>query len=399
MFGFGKKHEIYADYASATPVGKEVYDAMRPYIEGEEFGNPASIHARGRKAKEALEEAREKIARLMQVKPDEIFFTSGGTEANNMAIQGVMQTFKKKPGIITTSIEHSSVLEPIRALESAGADVTYLPVSEGGRVSEKDLREAIAFGAGLPAGQAGFVSIAYANGEIGTIEKIRALGNIVKEFKEKQPVFFHTDASQAASYLKIFPNDLGVDLLTLDASKMYGPKGVGLLFVKRGTPLSPLMRGGGQERGLRPGTENLAGIVGFAKAFEICERIREKEWARLEKMRNSLKEKLLAEIPKASLSGAGNSPVEGLPHFLNICIPGVDAEFLSVKLDAAGIALSSASACRSISGSGSSYVIEALPGREGCGKSSLRVSLGRPTSERDIERIAETIIRLAKSPQ
>lgn len=381
MFSFLKrKRGVYADYASATPLDPTVKKEIERSFSF--FGNPASIHSFGRDAKEALEEARVKIARLFQTQADEIVFTSGGTESNNLAIFGFAHASGTSLSIITSGIEHSSILEPIRALEGKGAHVTYLPVNDQGRISQIDLKNELEKAKGIV-----LVSLAYANGEIGTIEDVRGIGRIIKGYKEKKAVYFHTDASQAAAFLRILPNDLFVDLLTVDASKIYGPKGAGLLFVKRGTPLSPLFRGGGQERGVRPGTENVSGAVGLASALTLADSYRERETKRLEILRDSLKEKILAYVPNASVNGAGSI----LPNFLNVCIPSIDAEFFAVRLDSLGIALSSASACRSISGSGSSYVIESLPGRAGCGKSSLRISLGRNSKGSDVEKIADAI--------
>jgi len=383
MFFYRHPKTVYADYAAATPLSENARLAMEPYL-SKHFGNPSSIHSFGREAKKAINDTRASIARLLQVQPDEILFTSGGTESNNLAIFGVQKPAKGRTHFITTPIEHGSVLEPIHALESAGTTVTYLPVDSKGRVNKEKLETAI-----LP--ETRLVSIAYANGEIGTVEKIRALGKVVRDRQSVQPIYFHTDASQAASYLRILPNDMNVDLLTIDSSKIYGPKGVGLLYVRRGTPLSPIFRGGLQERGSRAGTENVAAIVGFGEALLSAAASREHEAKRLAILRDELKKELLQKIPGAFVNGEG----EILPHFLNICIPGADAEFLGVKLDTFGIAVSSASACRSISGKGSSYVIEALPGRIGCGASSLRISLGRNTTRRDILAIVDALIKLA----
>ena len=381
-----RKKKIYADYAAGTPLDADVLKIMTRHFSSEGYGNPASIHSFGRIAKEAVEVSRKKIALMLQTQPDEIIFTSGGTESNNLALHGVLSaTPVKYPHVITSVIEHSSILEPLRALEGKGVRVTHLPVDKGGRVNKIELEKMITEDTVL-------VSLAYANGEIGTVEKIREVGNIIKLFKEKQPIYFHTDATQAVNYLRVMPHDLHVDLLTLDASKCYVPKGVGLLYVKRGTPLTPLARGGGQERGVRSGTENVSSILGFAKALEKVELLREKEKERLEELRNTLRDRLLKEIPGTLINGEGAV----LSNFLNICLPDTDAEFFSVKLDKEGVAVSSASACRSISGAGSSYVIESLPERSGCGKSSLRITLGRDTAPRDINFIAETIVRLSQ---
>ena len=388
MFNFLKKDKrIYADYAASTPLDKKVLKAMLPYLSNDlNFGNPSSVHSFGRKAKDAVQDSRKNIAQILKVQSDEIIFTSGGTESDNLAIFGsIKSSASKRPHIITSVIEHSAVLEPIRTLERKGISVTYLGVGEDGRINIEELKKAIN-------SETVLVSIAWVNGEVGTIEKIREIGNIIKKYKESQPIYFHTDASQAAQFLNIIPKDRGIDLMTLDSSKIYGPKGVGILFVRRGTPLSPIIFGGMQERGLRAGTENVPGVVGFAKALEIGERMKSSEEKRLKSLRDLLWQKLSKSIDGASVNGFPNT----LPNFLNICIPGVDAEFLSVKLDREGIAVSSASACRSISGSGSSYVIEAMRGVDDCSKSSLRFSFGRATSIRDIERIAKILPRLIK---
>ena len=388
MFNFLKKDKrIYADYAASTPLDKKVLKAMLPYLSNDlNFGNPSSVHSFGRKAKDAVQDSRKNIAQILKVQSDEIIFTSGGTESDNLAIFGsIKSSASKRPHIITSVIEHSAVLEPIRTLERKGISVTYLGVGEDGRINIEELKKAIN-------SETVLISIAWVNGEVGTIEKIREIGNIIKKYKESQPIYFHTDASQAAQFLNIIPKDRGIDLMTLDSSKIYGPKGVGILFVRRGTPLSPIIFGGMQERGLRAGTENVPGVVGFAKALEIGERMKSSEEKRLKSLRDLLWQKLSKSIDGASVNGFGNT----LPNFLNICIPGVDAEFLSVKLDREGIAVSSASACRSISGSGSSYVIEAMRGVDDCSKSSLRFSFGRATSIRDIERIAKVLPRLIK---
>jgi cysteine desulfurase len=386
FFSSSRVRRVYADYAAATPLDEDVKKAMLPFLSGTLFGNPASIHSFGREAKRALEQARKTIAETLQVQSDEIIFTGGGTEGNNLGITGIVSSSPvKHPHIITSRIEHAAILEPIRFLERKGFLVTYLPVNEKGRVDLKNLEASITEETIL-------ISLAYANSETGTIERIREIGNLIKKYKEKQPLYFHTDASQAGNFLSLFPNDLHVDLMTLDALKVYGPKGVGLLFVKRGTPLTPLLRGGMQEKGLRAGTQNVPGIVGFAAALLKAERMRKTEGERIKKLRDLLKEELLKHIDGATVNGLG----EILPNVLNINFPEVDAEFLSVKLDQAGIAVSSASACRSISGSGSSYVIEALPGREGYGKSSLRFSFGRETSLGDIKYIAKVLPELLK---
>lgn len=384
MFSFKNKKPIYADYASSTPLDEGVLKDMLPYLKQESgFGNPSSIHFFGREAKEAVEKSRKDIARIFQVKSDEIVFTSGGTESNNLAILGVVKSFSGEQGeVITTKIEHSSTLEPIKHLESLGHKVTYLSVDNKGRISLSDLEKSINKETCL-------VSVAHSNAEIGSVERIHSIGVFLKKFKESQPIYFHTDGSQAFNYEKILPSDSGIDLMSIDGSKIYGPKGMGFLFVKRGTPISPIIRGGMQERGLRAGTENVASIVGLASAIKKADSLREKEIIRVKKLRDKLKSNLEGISKEALFNGEGD-----MPNTLNICIPGIDAEFFAVRLDKEGVAASSASACRSISGSGSSYVIEALPGHSGCSRSSIRISLGRFSREKDISFITKAFEKL-----
>ncbi len=378
---------VYADFAAFTPPAKEVLEVMRE-AQSRFLGNPSSIHTYGRDARSAIEAARAEIALELQVKSDELLFTSGGTESNNIAIFGVSGAARTDtPHIITTRIEHSSVLAPIRAIEKEGGEVTYLSVDTGGRIDLSELRRAIRKETVL-------VSIAHANGELGTIENIRAIGKTLDPYREQQPIYFHSDASQAAHFLRILPNDLSVDLLTADGSKMYGPSSSGLLFVRRGTPLRPRLFGGGQERGLRPGTENVSAILGLRQAVALSSKGRVRDGERLQKLRDWLKAELIKNIPGILFNGERG---EILPHMLNVCIPGIDAEFASVKIDSYGVALSSASACRSIGGGdGSSYVIEEIPERKGCGMSSLRVSLGRSTTKNETIAIRDAIIRASR---
>src|SRR3989338_5135477 len=299
---------IYLDYASTTPLDRMVAKAMRPFL-SKQFGNPSSIHAEGVSAKKAVDEARIKVARALEVRADEIVFTSGGTESNNLAILGLISSSfrgltstnpaevkppqKHKLHIVTTNIEHSSVLEPLRELERRGmGGVTYVPVEPNGIVKAEKVIAAIRPNTAL-------VSVSYANNEIGTVQPIRKIAQLLlsihnskfiihNSIHEKRYPVFHTDACQAPLYLNCLVNSLGVDLMTLDGHKMYGPKGVGALYARRDTALTPILIGGGQERGLRSTTENVHGIVGFAEALTIAVAMREKESHRLYKLRNLL---------------------------------------------------------------------------------------------------------------
>ena len=296
------RRRIYLDYAATTPLDSRVEKAMRPFLRVK-FGNPSSIHTEGVAAKKAMDGARTSVARCLEAHADEIVFTSGGTEANNLALYGVLNhlantdgrryLLKKqgKPHIVTTNIEHASVLEPLRELERQGrVSVTYVPVESNGIVKPEKIIAAIRPNTAL-------VSVMYANNEIGTIQPIRKIGQLLAPLRnskfiihnspsEKRYPVFHSDACQAPLYLRCLVNALRVDLLTLDAHKMYGPKGVGILYARRGTPLSSLLLGGGQEKGLRSTTENVSGVVGLAKALELAIAERERESRRLEKLRD-----------------------------------------------------------------------------------------------------------------
>lgn len=403
----------YLDHASTTPLDQRVRRVMEPFF-ARDFGNPSSIHAEGVAAKKAIDEARTKIARCLEAHAEEIIFTSGGTEANNLAIFGALAAFTRsglvKAHIVTTNIEHSSVLEPLRALERLGrAEVSYVPVESDGIVSPEKVIAAIRQSTVL-------VSVMYANNEIGTIQPIRRIGKMMYDLRfrnyesrsrrlnakrstlnirnEKAYPLFHCDACQAPLYLNCLVNALGVDLLTLDGHKLYGPKGVGALYVRRGTPLTPQIFGGGQERGLRSTTENMPGIVGFAEAIRIATVEREKESARVERLRDHLYFLIRANkhIDRRVVVNGSMKENERLPSNLNISLPGVDTEFLTLQLDAAGIACSTKSSC--LKGERESYVIRALGGGEERARSTVRFTLGRDTRKTDIDRTAETLLRL-----
>ena len=352
--------KIYFDNASTTPVDKKVLNEMAKYW-SVNFANPSSIHSIGVTAKITLQKARKTIADLINGHDREIIFTSGGTEANNLAIFGIrgqdaehMRIGRGKPHFITTEIEHSSVLECFKKLESDGCKVDYLKVDEFGLVNPKDLREIIKKETLL-------ISIGYANGEIGVVQPIK---EIAKEIRNKrreyngnrfgQP-YLHTDASAGGLYLNLNVEELGVDLMTLDAQKIYGPKGVGALFVRDGIKIEPMIFGGGQEKGIRSGTENVPLIVGFAKALEIARKMKDKESARLIKMRDEFFYKIKKFVPAVVINGHLEAR---LPNNINVSIPGQDGEMMVFRLDEAGMICSSSSACAS--GSGESVVVRKL---------------------------------------
>ncbi|MBX4198274.1 cysteine desulfurase [Candidatus Parcubacteria bacterium] len=370
---------VFLDYASTTPLDPKVLKAMLPFMAAD-FGNPSAIYNEGLKAKNAVREARTSIARHLNIRPEEIIFTASGTEADNLAIAGVVNAWKKSfiPHIVTTNIEHPGILELCKHFEKEEVEVTYVPVEENGIVDPQKIKQALKPTTVL-------VSVMYANNEIGTIQPLREISRIIQEFKKTQYValpYFHTDASQAANYVDLSFQKLGVDMMTLDASKIYGPKGVGFLASKRGVSLVPLIFGGGQERGLRSGTENVPGIVGMAKALDITQSIKEKESKRLRNLQQYFFDGVIKISPRVSSNG---DLEKRLPNNVNICIDGIDSEFAVIKLDTEGISCSSASSCINLSEEPYSYVIDAL-GKSGraCRSSSLRFTFGRATKKQDL---------------
>ena len=369
---------IYLDYAATTPPDPRVLEAMLPYMT-EHFGNPNSIHSFGRKARLAIDEAREKIAYLLNCQPSEIVFTSGGTESDNLALRGVAEAYRQKGNhIVTTTIEHHAVLRTCKALEDIGFSVTYLPVDEHGLVSPEQFAEAINERTIL-------VSIMHANNEIGTIEPI---AEIVKAVKEKRPeIIVHTDAVQTVGHIPVDIQELGVDLLSFSAHKFYGPKGVGGLFVRKGVRLLPQITGGGQERNRRSGTENVAGIVGMAKALEIAVKEMPTELPKLQSLRDELIAGVLRVITDSRLNG---HPTQRLPHNANFSFRGIEGEVLLLQLDMNGIAASSGSACSS----GSlepSHVLLSLGLDYELAIGSLRLTLGRFTTREHILRVLDLL--------
>ena len=381
-----KNKRIYLDHSAATPVDRRVLLAMQKTTK-EVFGNPSSIHKEGVLAKREVESARKEIAEIIGAQPDELIFPSGGTEANNLAIFGVIPHWDIGcPNVVVSSIEHPSVLECVRELEKHGVEVTFLPVGSDGIVSVKDVAEAIKENTVL-------VSIMYANNEIGTIQPIAEIAKVIRRSKSKS--LFHTDACQATNYLDMNVLRLGVDLMTFNASKIYGPKGVGALYVKRGIKLSPIIFGGGQEKGMRSGTENTADIRGFAEAMKIAEKMKEKESARLMKLRDFFIKEVLKKIPNAVLNG---DPTQRLPNNINFSFLDLDGEEIVIGLDARGIAVSTGSACANISVDGKvSHVLLAIGNNQNFARGGVRFTLGRETTKEDIERIIKELSLVVKN--
>jgi cysteine desulfurase len=366
------EHPIYLDHAATTPVREEALAAMWPYFGGA-FANPSSVHSPAVAPRDALATARSMVAAVLGCAPDEVIFTAGGTESDAMAILGVARASAARGcHIITTTIEHEAVLAPCRQLEREGFDVTYLPVDRFGRVDPEVLVAAVRPDTIL-------ASIMLANNEIGTLQPIAEIASLLRA----RGVLVHTDAVQAAGALDLSVDRLGVDLLTLSAHKIYGPKGVGALYVRRGTPLEPLVPGGGQERGRRGGTENIPGIIGFAVALNLASDERERESARLIDLRQRLIEGVLATVPGVVLTG---HPTLRLPGHASFVFDGVSGEAVLVDLDMAGIACSSGSACKAGS-TDPSHVLVATGFPPFSARNGLRMTMGRETTSDDIDRV------------
>lgn len=369
---------IYLDHAAATPLLPEALKKMEPFLSGkEQFGNPSSIHKAGREARAAIEESRANIAGFLGCEPKEVIFTSGGTESNNWAIFGLAEAFKKKGNhIISTAMEHDSILGPLKQLESRGFKVTYLQPDFGGLISVKALQKAITY-------KTIFASIIYANNEIGTIQDIPGLAAVLK----KRGIAFHTDACQAVNYLPVDPRKLGVDCMTINSGKIHGPKGAGALVVKEGLNIVPLLFGGGQELRMRAGTENVTGIVGFGEAIKHIP----KDSSRITKLRDAFIKKLL-NLPGVTLNG---HPTRRLPNNVNVRIQGVDHESLLVRLDMEDIAASAGSACSS-GAIEPSHVLLAIGLSKKEAQESIRFSLGRSTTVKEINKTIDKLSRIVK---
>ncbi|KUO50620.1 MAG: cysteine desulfurase NifS [Desulfitibacter sp. BRH_c19] len=368
--------KVYLDHSATTAVRKEVADLVVEYMV-DKFGNPSSIHSFGREARKALDEAREKIANLIGAEPKEIFFTSGGTESDNVAVLGAaFANSKKGKHIITSSIEHHAVMDTCKYLEKQGFEVTYLPVDDQGLIRVEDLEKAI-----KP--ETILISIMHVNNEIGTIQDISEMAKIAKE----KGILFHTDAVQSLGKISVKVNELNIDMLSGSSHKIYGPKGVGVLYVRKGVKLNSIMFGGAQERKKRPGTENLSGIVGFALAAELAEKEMEQETERLSKLRDKLTKGILENIPHTRLNG---HPEKRIASNVNVSVEFIEGESLLLSLDMRGIGASSGSACTSGS-LDPSHVLLAMGLSHEIAHGSLRMTLGRENTEEDVDYVLEVL--------
>lgn len=384
---------IYMDHSGTTPLDSRVLEAMLPHL-SQMFGNPSSIHSVGQDAKRALDESRESISRILGCRTSEVVFTSGGTESDNAALRGVVDALRQTGDhIITSAIEHHAVLHTCQYLENAGFDVTYLPVDYHGRIGPEQVQKAITDRTIL-------VSIMLANNEIGTIQPIPEISQVVRDRAQalERTIVMHTDAVQAPGYLDLSTKRLGVNMLSLSAHKFRGPKGVGLLFIKRGTPWLPQQLGGSQERERRSGTENIAGIVGMAKALELADSEREVVSAHCAGLRDRIIKGIQSKIPDAHLNG---HTTERLPNNVNFSFEQIEGEPILLGLDMAGICASSGSACSS----GSlepSHVLLALGQSADLARGSLRLTLGKDNTAEEVDylltALGDLIHRLRQMP-
>ena len=368
---------IYLDNAASTPISDKVFQEMLPYLK-DNYGNPSSIHRFGRIATRAIDAARKKIAELIGAQPNEILFTSGGTESNNTALFGIMG--KNKGQLITSLIEHDAILEPCKRLQAQGHAVAYLPVDASGTVDTEKLRSLIA-------NQTALVSIMYANNEVGTIQPVKEIAKICKE----HGVLFHTDAVQAVGKIPIDVKDLGIDLMSISSHKINGPKGIGALYIRNGVQVDPLMLGGGQENGLRSGTENVANIVGFGKACQLAGENMQANTTHLKNLRDALIHKISKELSHVSVNGHKENRLPNNAHFTFL---GVNGEDLIIKLDENGIAASTGSAC-SVKTQKASHVLAAMGFSHEQITGSLRLTVGLANTMQEIDQtvgILKTVV-------
>jgi len=370
---------IYLDNAASTKIHDSVLEDMLPYLK-EQYGNPSSIHRYGRLSHKAIENARKQVANLINAESSEILFTSGGTESNNTAIYGIA---KKNPGsrIITSSIEHDAILQPCAKLEKEDFDIIYLPVNNYGLVDPLILKNNLNENTSL-------VSIMFGNNEVGTVEPISDFVNICKE----KNIVFHTDAIQAAGKIPIDVKELGVDLLSISSHKINGPKGIGALYIRRGVSIDPVILGGGQENGLRSGTENVANIVGFGKACEISRINFSENISRMKKLRDYLSRQIIQEIPQVTLNG---HPETRLPNNIHLTFLGVNGEDLLIKLDENGIAASTGSAC-SVKIQKASHVLQAMGFSHEQITGSLRLTIGISNNLEEMDKTVEILKSVVK---
>ena len=367
---------IYMDHSATSPVDPEVFEAMKPYFV-DNFGNASTLYSRGRDARKAMEAARENVASLIGAKPEEVIFTSGGTESDNIAIKGTAYRLKNKGNhIITSAIEHPAVRETCKYLEKNGFEVTYLPVYEDGIVRVSDLEDAITDKTIL-------ITIMHANNEIGTIQPISEIGKIARENK----IYFHTDAVQTVGKIPVNVEEMNVDMLSLSAHKVYGPKGIGALYVKKGVRLEPIIHGGGHEKGLRPGTENVSGIVGLGKACELAEKNLLEDTKYITNLRDKLIDGILDSIEQSYLDG---HRTKRLPNNANLRFTGIEGESLVLHLDSKGVAASTGSACSSKSLE-PSHVLIALGLEHVEAHGSLRLTLGKENTEEEVDYVITAV--------
>ncbi|MFI5252279.1 MAG: cysteine desulfurase family protein [Bacteroidota bacterium] len=378
--------KVYLDHTATTPLDPRVFEAMKPYML-EKFGNASSIHSFGRESRAALDESRDVLAKMLGAQPGEVFFMSGGTEADNTAIKGTAWAVRKtgKNHVITDTSEHYAILEPCAFLEENDFTVTYLDVDNKAMVQPDDVKKAIKPDTGL-------ISIMHGNNEVGTINPIKEIAAIAKE----HGIPLHTDAVQTFGKIPVNVDDLGVDLLTISSHKIYGPKGIGALYIRRGTNVDRLMHGGGQERGRRAGTENVSLAVGFGKAAELMSQSRESEFLRLKTLKALLVKLLSSKFPFIIFNG---HPTDSLPHILNVSFDSavieINGESLLFNLDLAGIAVTSGSACTSGS-IGPSHVLLAMGVPDATAKASIRFSMGKSTTEDDLAYTVEKLVEIVR---
>ena len=374
---------IYMDHAATTPLAPEVLETMIPYF-SQRYGNPSSLHSFGREARAAVEEARSEVASLLKAEPSEIYFTSGGTESDNLALKGIARKNKKKGRhIITSSIEHPAVLEVCKALTREGFEVTYLPVTREGLVEVGAVEEAVRKDTIL-------ISVMHANNEIGTIQPLEEIGRLAGE----KEIYFHTDGVQTAGKIPVDVKALGVDAFSLSGHKLYGPKGAGALYIRKGVRIESIQQGGGHERGMRSGTENVPGIVGLGKAARIAKGNMAEESERMRSLRDRMSGWVLKEIEDSWLNG---HPVKRLPSNLNFGFRYIEGESLLLYLDAKGVAASTGSACSSKK-LAASHVLSAIGLEPVESHGSLRITLGMENTEEDVDcacrAISESVARL-----
>lgn len=367
----------YMDHSATSPVDTQVLEAMQPYFK-ESFGNASTLYSLGREARTAMENARKQVASIIGARSDEVYFTSGGTESDNLAIKGTISRLKGKGNhIITSAIEHPAVEETCKYLEKNGYTVTYLPVGEDGIVKIEDLEESIREDTIL-------ITIMHANNEIGTIQPIKEMGALARE----KGIYFHTDAVQSVGKIPVNVEDMNVDLLSISAHKLYGPKGVGALYIRKGVRIDPLLHGGGHEKGMRPGTENIPGIVGLGKACQLAEENLDKNMEYVTSLRDRLIKGVLEGIEQSYLNG---HPTKRLPNNANFRFSSIEGESLILQLDSKGINASTGSACSS-NKLEPSHVLMAIGLEEVDAHGSLRISLGKENTPEDVDYTISAII-------